>query len=293
MNRLISKGMSNFYFWEKWRSQNFDFLGKKISRNALASKSKTVEVIFGETFILAFIQISYNLFCMGDNRLLSEFLRKWGWFHGHNERFPKYLGWKLKFQKIETRFCRWKSNDYNNNMIFLSLKNTCYFLLAKEKTWKSIFNTNNKLSQNRTKKQIMPFKTTANWLFNDIWCYLVMVCFDWKIGVFQQTVVRVYILNENVSFTVCEPRIQLSDSSKLAINWKMTVTSQFVNMMPSSNSFDIFLFLLSSLVTGPSFMSMSSLVLEMWQFSFIRDWPKIQKLEIPLVWVLSNIWRLG
>ena len=53
MNRLISKGMSNFYFWEKWRSQNFDFLGKKISRNALASKSKTVEVIFGETFILA------------------------------------------------------------------------------------------------------------------------------------------------------------------------------------------------------------------------------------------------
>ena len=201
MNRLISKGMSNFYFWEKWRSQNFDFLGKKISRNALASKSKTVEVIFGETFILAFIQISYNLFCMGDNRLLSEFLRKWGWFHGRNERFPKYLGWKLKFQKIETRFCRWKSNNYNNNMIFLSLKNTCYFLLAKEKTWKSIFNTNNKLSQNRTKKQIMPFKTTANWLFNDIWCYLVIGCSDWKIVVFQQTVVRAYcILNQNENY---------------------------------------------------------------------------------------------
>ena len=139
---------------------------------------------------------------------------------------------------------------------------------------------------------------TQNWMVlfpatGHIWCYLVMVCFDWKIGIFQQTVVRVYILNENVSFTVCESRIQLPDSSKLAINWKMTVTSQFVNMMPSSNSFDIFLFLLSSLVTGPSFMSMSSLVLEMWQFSFIRDWPEIQKLEIPPVWVLSNIWRLG
>ena len=41
------------------------------------------------------------------------------------------------------------------------------------------------------------------------------------------------------------------------------------------------LFLLSSLVTGPSFMSISSLVLELWQFSFIRDWPKIRKSEIP------------
>ena len=57
-------------------------------------------------------------------------------------------------------------------MIFLSLKNACTFLLAKEKTWKSIFNTNSELSQNRTEKQIMSFKTTVNWLFNDIWFYL-------------------------------------------------------------------------------------------------------------------------
>ena len=41
------------------------------------------------------------------------------------------------------------------------------------------------------------------------------------------------------------------------------------------------LFLLSSLVTGLSFMSISSLVLELWQFSFIRDWPEIRKSEIP------------
>ena len=40
-------------------------------------------------------QISFNLFWSGDKRLLSEFLRKWGWFHRHNERFPKYL----KFSK--------------------------------------------------------------------------------------------------------------------------------------------------------------------------------------------------
>ena len=45
--------------------------------------------------------------------------------------------------------------------------------------------------------------------------------------------------------------------------------------------FKVVLFLLSSLVTGPSFMSISSLVLELWQFSFIRDWPEIRKSEIP------------
>ena len=45
--------------------------------------------------------------------------------------------------------------------------------------------------------------------------------------------------------------------------------------------FDVVLFLLSGLVTGPSFMSISSLVLELWQFSFIRDWPEIRKSEIP------------
>ena len=36
----------------------------------------------------------------------------------------------------------------------------------------------------------MPFKIAVNWLFDDIWCYLVFSCFDGKIGVFQQTVLR-------------------------------------------------------------------------------------------------------
>ena len=59
----------------------------------------------------------------------------------------------------------------------------------------------------------------------------------------------------------------------------MTMTSQLSES--SSNFFDLAVFLLSSLVTGPSFMSISSLVLELWQFSFIRDWPEIRKSEIP------------
>ena len=40
----------------------------------------------------------------------------------------------------------------------------------------------------------MPFKATVNWLFNDIWCHLVIGCFVWKTGFFQQTVVRVYYI---------------------------------------------------------------------------------------------------
>ena len=60
------------------------------------------------------------------------------------------------------------------------------------------------------------------------------------------------------------------------------MTSHFAKMMSSSTFFDIALFLLSSLITGPIFMSISSLVLELWQFSFIRDWPEIRKPEIPL-----------
>ena len=120
---------------------------------------------------------SLDLFCSGDKRLLPEFRKNWSWFQGHNELFLKYLGQKLKFQKSETRFCRWKSNNCNNINIFLSLENPCTFLLAKGKTWKRILNANRKLLQNRTEQQIMPFKIKWNWLFNDIWCYLVIVCF--------------------------------------------------------------------------------------------------------------------
>ena len=54
------------------------------------------------------------------------------------------------------------------------------------------------------------------------------------------------------------------------------------------NFFGFVLFVLSSLVTGPSFMSISLLVLELWQFLFIRNWPEIWKSEK----IMPNIWRL-
>ena len=81
-NGLISKGMSNIYHWKKTdvfkTSLIFVFLGKKLWRIALALKSKKVQGIFGQTFILALLfsavfyktvsQTSLNLFCLGDKK---------------------------------------------------------------------------------------------------------------------------------------------------------------------------------------------------------------------------------
>ena len=59
------------------------------------------------------------------------------------------------------------------------------------------------------------------------------------------------------------------------------MTLQFCDMTSSSIFFNVVLFALSRLVAGSSFMSISSLVLKLWQFSFIKDWPEIRKSEIP------------
>ena len=88
-------------------------------------------------------------------------------------------------------------------------------------------------------------------------------------------------ITENISFADSLPGIRPPDCSKLTKNLKndndLTISRHDVN----ATFFDVFLYLLSSLVTGPSFMSVLSLVLKLWQFSFIRDWPEIRKSEIP------------
>ena len=69
INRLISEGMS-LTFQKNWRSQSFDFLGKKIWRNAIASMSKKVQGILGETFILA---LSFSAVIRLQNRVSDFF----------------------------------------------------------------------------------------------------------------------------------------------------------------------------------------------------------------------------
>ena len=128
---------------KNWRSQTSILSGRKFEEMHYLWRAKRYKVYSGKRLFwhyclqLSFVyktvsQISFNLFWSGDKRLLSEFLRKWRWFHGHNERFPKYLGWKFELQNAETRFCRWKSTDNSDINIFLSLENPSTFLLAKD-----------------------------------------------------------------------------------------------------------------------------------------------------------------
>ena len=70
-------------------------------------------------------------------------------------------------------------------------------------------------------------------------------------------------INENVDFTDYASGIWLSDYPKLFINWKNDNDVTTCRNDVIINFFDIVLFLLSSLVTGPRFMSISSLVLEL------------------------------
>ena len=70
-------------------------------------------------------------------------------------------------------------------------------------------------------------------------------------------------ITENITFADSVPETGL----RTAPNWlkirKMTMTSQFFDMTSSSKVFDVVLFFLSSLVTSPSFMSISLLVPEL------------------------------
>ena len=79
-------------------------------------------------------------------------------------------------------FCREGGGGLISCCHWKTLENPCNILLVKGKTRKRIFNTNSELLQNRIEKQIMPFKRTVNWLFNDIWCYLVIGCFEGKLA---------------------------------------------------------------------------------------------------------------
>ena len=64
--------------------------------------------------------------------------------------------------------------------------------------------------------------------------------------------------------------LSLPHCSKLAINLKNDNYATNSDVTPVSEFFDTAVFLFSSLVTGPSFTSISLLVLELWQFSSVK-----------------------
>ena len=177
---------------------------ENVKKRTSLEKQKGWRYIRGIVYfeIIVFIYLSSTKPCLGFLKIyfareIKGFYRIfWGNEADFTDASPKmvYVSQKsrLKLKFHNTRFCRWKSNDCND-IIFLSLENPCALLLAKEKTWKRIFNPNSEVSQNHTERQFISSKTTINWLFHDI-CYLVIVFYLIN-GIFQQTVVRVYIIS--------------------------------------------------------------------------------------------------
>ena len=64
-------------------------------------------------------------------------------------------------------------------------------------------------------------KATVNWLFHYI-CYLAIACFDYKIDIFHQTVVRVYYILKGNKKSENEPR-SMKDIICTAIDNKTVV----------------------------------------------------------------------
>ena len=66
----------------------------------------------------------------------------------------------------------------------------------------------------------------------------------------------------------------------------MIMTSQFANMTATTIFFDAALFILSSLVTGPSFMSISWLVVELMRIFFYKGLTRNLEIKNPIKYVL-------
>ena len=66
INRSIWKGMSNFAIEKNWPSQNLNFIGKKIWRNALTLNSKGTKYARRNVYIgiIVFSYLSSTKFCL-------------------------------------------------------------------------------------------------------------------------------------------------------------------------------------------------------------------------------------
>ena len=91
VKKQIDKGMSHIYYWEKLAFLKLigevNFLERKVEEMHQFWRAKRYKVYLGKRLFghycleLSFIykivpQISFNLFCSGYKRILSEFLRK-------------------------------------------------------------------------------------------------------------------------------------------------------------------------------------------------------------------------
>ena len=103
---------------------------------------------------------------------------------------PNILAKNLNFRKLTHGLVDERALITTTSISSCHWKTLAPFCLRKKRPEKRIFNINSELSQNHTEKQIMPFKTTLNLLFKWYIMLFSYCSFDWKIGIFQQTVVR-------------------------------------------------------------------------------------------------------
>ena len=146
---------------------------------------------------------------MGDKRLLSEHVRKWGWFNGHDVLFLKKSRLKIKIPK------NWDTLLWMKKAI-ITMTSSCHwttlvpFYLRKKRPENVFFTKLKRIySQNHTEKQHELSKTIVNWLFNDKWCYLVIGCFER---------VQLYWYIISLNFEKCILNIKLN-LTKVSNNW--------------------------------------------------------------------------
>ena len=104
--------MSNIYHWEKLTFSKFWFSQKENLKKCTSFKEQKGTRYNWENVYIRIIVFSclpsakpcprFLLNCFA--REIKEFLRKWGWFQGHNERFRNILAKNQNFKKLRQDF---------------------------------------------------------------------------------------------------------------------------------------------------------------------------------------------
>ena len=115
MNRLISKGMLNIYYWQKPTFSKLWFSQKKnaLERNPLALKSKKIKrLIQGNIYfgIIVFGRLSFKKPCLRFPSIcFVQEIKGFYWFHWQNE--------SENFKKFRHAFVNWLFNDIRRCLV--------------------------------------------------------------------------------------------------------------------------------------------------------------------------------
>ena len=201
---LLFDVFKHFTIEKKWRPQNLSQKKKNLKENL--KKCTIFEEQKGARYIRENVFFWHIIFsCFSSTKLCLRFLLHY-FFREIKGFYQSSFGNEINFRDImnvSPNILAKNSNFKNLRHGFVdesALTTTTYtsschwrslvpFWLRKkrpENAFLTLIVNYRKIMQ----KNKLSFKTTVNRLFNDIWCYLVIGCSDWQIGVFQPTVVR-------------------------------------------------------------------------------------------------------